>query len=96
MRMPDIKMFYANPFDDNTARMQYRMLECRWEQYLNALAHILNTGLAIRLSCSDLFCFQAKVSFWSGLHILTLFLRTLCVPKTTLLRSVSLLNSNPR
>ncbi|KAI6192390.1 NADH dehydrogenase [ubiquinone] 1 alpha subcomplex subunit 10, mitochondrial [Aphelenchoides bicaudatus] len=52
MRMPDINMFYANPFDDNTARMQYRMLECRWEQYLNALAHILNTGEGVVLERS--------------------------------------------
>jgi len=52
MRMPDIDMFYANPFDDNTAKMQYRMLECRWEQYINAVAHILNTGQGVVLERS--------------------------------------------
>lgn len=55
--MPDANMYYANPSGDNTARMQYRMLECRWEQYLNALAHILNTG---KLEFSNLYFFLGQ------------------------------------
>ena len=43
--MPDIDMFYKNPTDDLSAAMQDRIFNCRFDQYLNALAHIINTGL---------------------------------------------------
>jgi len=46
-RVPDFNMFYKNPFDDLSAVMQDRIYECRWEQYLNALAHIFNTGQGV-------------------------------------------------
>ncbi|KAK6029507.1 deoxynucleoside kinase [Ostertagia ostertagi] len=42
-RMPDMDMFYKNPMSDMTAKMQQRIFECRFDQYLNAVAHILNT-----------------------------------------------------
>ncbi|VDK50783.1 unnamed protein product [Cylicostephanus goldi] len=42
-RMPDLKMFYKNPLSDMSAKMQQRIFECRFDQYLNAVAHILNT-----------------------------------------------------
>ncbi|CAD5230877.1 unnamed protein product [Bursaphelenchus okinawaensis] len=51
-RVPDEKMFYANPMDDNTARYIHRKFECKWEQYMNALAHIFNTGEGVVLESS--------------------------------------------
>lgn len=48
-RMPDINMFYKNPLDDMSAVMQDRIFNCRFDQYLNALAHILNTGQGVVL-----------------------------------------------
>ncbi|CAD6188372.1 unnamed protein product [Caenorhabditis auriculariae] len=48
-RIPDIEMFYKNPMDDMTAVMQDRIFKCRFDQYLNALAHILNTGQGVVL-----------------------------------------------
>ena len=38
-------MFYQNPSDDQTAVMQNTIYQCRFDQYLNALAHIFNTGI---------------------------------------------------
>lgn len=38
-------MFFQNPYDEQSAVMQDRIYECRWEQWLNALAHMFNTGL---------------------------------------------------
>lgn len=51
-RVPDELSFYKNPADDLTAVMQNRIYECRWEQYLNALAHIFNTGQGVVLEKS--------------------------------------------
>lgn len=51
-RVPDELMFYQNPSDDNTARMQDVIYLSRWEQHLNALAHILNTGQGVVLERS--------------------------------------------
>uniref|UniRef100_A0A8R1DKG0 NADH dehydrogenase [ubiquinone] 1 alpha subcomplex subunit 10, mitochondrial n=2 Tax=Caenorhabditis japonica TaxID=281687 RepID=A0A8R1DKG0_CAEJA len=48
-RLPDISMFYKNPSDDLSAAMQDRIFNCRFDQYLNALAHILNTGQGVVL-----------------------------------------------
>ncbi|CAJ0570244.1 unnamed protein product, partial [Mesorhabditis spiculigera] len=48
-RMPDINMFYKNPMDELSAAMQERLFQCRFEQYLNALAHIMNTGQGVVL-----------------------------------------------
>uniref|UniRef100_A0A914GW22 Probable NADH dehydrogenase [ubiquinone] iron-sulfur protein 7, mitochondrial n=1 Tax=Globodera rostochiensis TaxID=31243 RepID=A0A914GW22_GLORO len=48
-RFPDTNMFYRNPADDQSAVMQDRFYDCRWEQYQNALAHILNTGQGVVL-----------------------------------------------
>lgn len=50
--MPDLKMFWDNPDDANTARMVDRIFDCRWEQYLNAVAHIFNTGQGVVLERS--------------------------------------------
>ncbi|KAH7730915.1 CRE-NUO-4 protein [Aphelenchoides avenae] len=51
-RIPDVNMFYQNPFADQVAQMQNRTYESRWDQYLNALAHIFNTGQGVVLERS--------------------------------------------
>lgn len=51
-RIPDMDMFYKNPMSDMAARMQQRIFECRFDQYLNAVAHILNTGQGVVLERS--------------------------------------------
>ncbi|KAK5982642.1 Deoxynucleoside kinase [Trichostrongylus colubriformis] len=51
-RMPDMDMFYKNPMSDMTAKMQQRIFECRFDQFLNAVAHILNTGQGVVLERS--------------------------------------------
>lgn len=48
-RYPDMKMFYANPGHPMTTCMQDRIYFCRYEQYANALAHMLNTGQGVVL-----------------------------------------------
>ncbi|TKR64984.1 hypothetical protein L596_025449 [Steinernema carpocapsae] len=48
-RIPDVNMFYKNPMSDLTAAMQDRIFTCRFDQYLNALAHIMNTGQGVVL-----------------------------------------------
>ncbi|UMM23848.1 hypothetical protein L5515_004359 [Caenorhabditis briggsae] len=48
-RLPDISMFYKNPSGELSAAMQDRIFNCRFDQYLNALAHILNTGQGVVL-----------------------------------------------
>lgn len=44
----DISTFYANPYHQNVPKMQIRMFRFRLNQYLNALAHVLNTGNHIK------------------------------------------------
>lgn len=39
-----MNMFYKDPSNDHTAKMRDRVLRCKFDQYLNALAHIMNTG----------------------------------------------------
>ncbi|CAI4229070.1 unnamed protein product [Auanema sp. JU1783] len=51
-RIPDIKMFYRNPHGKLSAAMQDRIFNCRFDQYLNALAHILNSGQGVVLERS--------------------------------------------
>uniref|UniRef100_A0A915DTI2 Deoxynucleoside kinase domain-containing protein n=1 Tax=Ditylenchus dipsaci TaxID=166011 RepID=A0A915DTI2_9BILA len=51
-RIPDAKRFFDNPYDDLSAVMQDRIYFCRFEQYANALAHILNTGQGVVLERS--------------------------------------------
>lgn len=58
-RVPDIKMFYENPENPLVHRMQEHMFFMKYEAYMNALAHILNTGQGVvmeRSPHSD-FCF---------------------------------------
>lgn len=43
--MPDANLYFKNPHDDLSAVMQDRMFFCRHEQYMNALIHIMNTGI---------------------------------------------------
>ena len=40
----DINTFYANPYHQNVAKFQFRMYMFRLEQYIDALAYLLNTG----------------------------------------------------
>ncbi|CAD5233568.1 unnamed protein product [Bursaphelenchus xylophilus] len=51
-RIPDEKIYYSNPTDDNVARYSFRKFDCKWEQYMNALAHIFNTGQGVVLESS--------------------------------------------
>uniref|UniRef100_A0AC35UBE6 NADH dehydrogenase [ubiquinone] 1 alpha subcomplex subunit 10, mitochondrial n=1 Tax=Rhabditophanes sp. KR3021 TaxID=114890 RepID=A0AC35UBE6_9BILA len=46
-RIPDENMFYKNPMSDLTACMQDRIFQSKFDQYLNALAHIINTGQGV-------------------------------------------------
>ena len=48
-RIPDRKMYYENPMDDNVAPMMDRIYYCKHEQYMNALIHIINTGQGVVL-----------------------------------------------
>lgn len=45
-------MYYANPIDDNVAPMLDRIYYCKFEQYMNALIHIVNTGQGVVLENS--------------------------------------------
>ncbi|KAK6043993.1 hypothetical protein COOONC_18502, partial [Cooperia oncophora] len=51
-RIPDMDMFYKNPMSDLTAKMQQRIFISRFDQFLNAVAHILNTGQGVVLERS--------------------------------------------
>ncbi|XP_015914018.2 NADH dehydrogenase [ubiquinone] 1 alpha subcomplex subunit 10, mitochondrial [Parasteatoda tepidariorum] len=43
----DLKTFYSNPHHRNVAQFQFRMFMFRYEQYIDALAHVLNTGQGV-------------------------------------------------
>lgn len=45
----DISTFYKNPDHPNVPKFQFKMFMLRIEQYLNSLAHILNTGQGVVL-----------------------------------------------
>ena len=45
----DVSTFYSNPYHQNVAKFQFRMYMLRLEQYLDALAHVLNTGQGVVL-----------------------------------------------
>ncbi|XP_064455475.1 NADH dehydrogenase [ubiquinone] 1 alpha subcomplex subunit 10, mitochondrial-like [Ornithodoros turicata] len=51
-RTCDIKKFYEDPHNLNVANMQILMYRMRVEQYLQALAHVLNTGQGVVLERS--------------------------------------------
>uniref|UniRef100_A0A7E4W7R5 DNK domain-containing protein n=1 Tax=Panagrellus redivivus TaxID=6233 RepID=A0A7E4W7R5_PANRE len=51
-RVPTLDLFYKDPSSDLTAVMQDRVFVSRFEQYLNACAHILNTGQGVVLERS--------------------------------------------
>lgn len=48
----DIKEFYRNPKHINSGVMQVQMQEIRFDQYIDALAHLLNTGQGVVLDRS--------------------------------------------
>ncbi|MCP9259129.1 NADH dehydrogenase [ubiquinone] 1 alpha subcomplex subunit 10, mitochondrial [Dirofilaria immitis] len=48
-RLFDMNMFYKDPYNDQTAKMRDRILRCKFDQYLNAVAHIMNTGQGVVL-----------------------------------------------
>ncbi|VDN91166.1 unnamed protein product [Brugia pahangi] len=48
-RLFDMNMFYKDPGNDETAKMRDRILRCKFDQYLNAIAHIMNTGQGVVL-----------------------------------------------
>ncbi|GFY34140.1 NADH dehydrogenase 1 alpha subcomplex subunit 10, mitochondrial [Trichonephila clavipes] len=43
----DIETFYKNPHHQNVAKMQFDMYMLRLEAYIDALAHLLNTGQGV-------------------------------------------------
>ncbi|XP_054719388.1 NADH dehydrogenase [ubiquinone] 1 alpha subcomplex subunit 10, mitochondrial-like [Uloborus diversus] len=48
----DIKTFYSNPHHQNVGKFQFRMMSLRINQYVDALAHLLNTGQGVVLERS--------------------------------------------
>lgn len=48
----DIEGFYRNPKHGNVGTMQIQMQQIRFEQYIDALAHLLNTGQGVVLDRS--------------------------------------------
>ncbi|XP_034239266.1 NADH dehydrogenase [ubiquinone] 1 alpha subcomplex subunit 10, mitochondrial [Thrips palmi] len=48
----DVKEFYRNPKHVNSGVMQVQMQEIRFDQYIDALAHLLNTGQGVVLDRS--------------------------------------------
>jgi len=51
-RIPDLKLFCKDPRSDLTARMKDRIQVSRFEQWLNAVAHVVNTGQGVVLEHS--------------------------------------------
>lgn len=65
-RMCDMKMFYEDPHNITVAKMQFLIYTLRFEQYVDALVHIMNTGQGVVLerSCySDLVFADAMCKF---------------------------------
>ncbi|KRX38020.1 NADH dehydrogenase [ubiquinone] 1 alpha subcomplex subunit 10, mitochondrial, partial [Trichinella sp. T9] len=55
-RFFDAKLFYENPKHKNVANFQYMMFYSKVENYLNSLAHLMNTGQGVvteRIAHSD-------------------------------------------
>ncbi|KRY92446.1 NADH dehydrogenase [ubiquinone] 1 alpha subcomplex subunit 10, mitochondrial [Trichinella pseudospiralis] len=55
-RFFDAKLFYENPRHKNVANFQYMMFYSKVENYLNSLAHLMNTGQGVvteRIAHSD-------------------------------------------
>lgn len=48
----DLKIFYSNPHHPNVAKYQYKMLMARFSDYIDTLAHVLNTGQGVVLDRS--------------------------------------------
>ncbi|KAG8180212.1 hypothetical protein JTE90_016489 [Oedothorax gibbosus] len=58
----ELKTFYQNPYHHNVAQFQYRMNFLRYMDYINACAHLLNTGQGVvmeRSAFSDFVFFEA-------------------------------------
>ncbi|CAN7996218.1 unnamed protein product [Ixodes hexagonus] len=51
-RTCDIKKFYEDPHNVNVASMQMNMFQLRFERYLDALVHLMNTGEGVVLERS--------------------------------------------
>ncbi|XP_037268196.2 NADH dehydrogenase (ubiquinone) subunit ND-42 [Rhipicephalus microplus] len=63
-RMFDIKQFYQDPHNIVVAKMQMLIYTLRFEQYVDALVHIMNTGQGVVLERS---CFT-DVVFANAMH----------------------------
>jgi len=64
MKTCDVKTFYTNPKHFNIPHFQMAMYENRFSQYVDALAHLLNTGQGVileRSAYSDFVFFDAMV-----------------------------------
>lgn len=57
-------MFYEQPNHRNVVQFQHERFQCRVEAYLNALAHILNTGQGVVLER----CFHTDKIFLEAMH----------------------------
>ncbi|XP_076328190.1 NADH dehydrogenase [ubiquinone] 1 alpha subcomplex subunit 10, mitochondrial-like [Tachypleus tridentatus] len=65
-RSCDVKTFYQNPSNENISGFQFEMYKLRYEQYIDALAHILHTGQGIvmdRSVYSDFVFLETMVKF---------------------------------
>jgi hypothetical protein len=60
-----MNLFFKNPYDDQSAVMQDMLYYCRWEQYMNALAHMFNTGF-INFNIFEKNQFGINLNFRSG------------------------------
>lgn len=60
----DVRNFCANPTHKDVANFQIRMYMLRYEQYVDALAHVLSTGQGVVLdrSCFSDFVFVEAMS----------------------------------
>ncbi|XP_013783567.1 NADH dehydrogenase [ubiquinone] 1 alpha subcomplex subunit 10, mitochondrial-like [Limulus polyphemus] len=62
----DVKTFYENPSNENVPEFQFQMYKLRYEQYIDALAHLLQTGQGVvmdRSVYSDFVFLEAMVKF---------------------------------
>ena len=54
--------FLANPTHPNAPKFQFDMMKIRLEQYVDALAHVLNTGKSVFMFVSRSFSFSKELS----------------------------------
>lgn len=60
----DLKIFYSNPHHPNVTKFQYQMFMYRFGDYIDALAHILNTGQGVIMDRSV----YSDIVFMEAMH----------------------------